>query len=76
LKIILNGVPASGGTTTEIINKAFPPHAGGLLHLNQNERTDFYVPLLKTALHRVIPNLAEISIRAPLPLAVEINWLL
>ena len=45
----------------------------GLLHLNQNERTDFYVPLLKTALHRVIPNLAETSIGATLPLAEEIN---
>lgn len=64
------------GTTTEIIYKPWNLNFWGFyISTRMNART-FYVPLLKTALHRVIPNLAGTSIASTLPLAVEINWLI
>lgn len=58
LMIIENGVFEIFEATTEIIYKLLSI-LQGLLHFNQNERADYYVPFEKSALHRVGSNLME-----------------
>lgn len=64
------------GATTEIIYKPWNQNFWGFLHFNQNERTDYDVPLQETVFQRVITNLAEFSIGDTHSLAIVINRLL
>jgi hypothetical protein len=69
--IIENGVFEIFEATTEIIYKPLSM-LRGLLHFNQNERTDYHVPFKKSALQRVDSNLMEFW-TAFFSLAIEIN---
>jgi len=71
----MNGVLASGETTTVIINRPLKSHFKGFLHFNQNAPRALKAPLKESVMQRVCLKIAEYYSAVTITLAIVINQL-